>query len=147
MKKIIAGISVMVACMFILGGCTKNSNKNTTSYTLTASVNGTPFTANNCIAYMNSQMLTINFSPPIPYPSITIVIGNYTSTGPYSLDTGSVVTEIVYYPTSVTADGKLGVSGSVTITSFSTTSVSGTFHFVCADGTSITSGAFIGKTL
>ena len=149
MKKILSIMAIAMIGLFVFAGCSKKSSS--PSYTMKATVGSTAFSANNCIGNINSTLLSVygyNASgTTATFPNITIQMSNYTAIGTFTIDTTAIFSSLTfqYYPTSALTDVKSSKTGTLTLTSVTSTAIAGTFSFTCTDGTTVTGGTFSAK--
>jgi hypothetical protein len=152
MKRIMTLSAILMLGLVFFAGCSKKSDS--PSYSMKATIGGTAFSVTNCYAVLNNGVLSITGSSGTSTsgttpPFFTVVINTYTTATTYTLDTTALVPNIggTYSPTLNIADMKGAKSGSVTISSASSSSYTGTFNFILTDGTAVTGGTFTAKKL
>ncbi len=151
MKKLFT-FAMLVIMIGTITGCTKKSSSTTPSYSLKVTVSGATSTFTTCQAVLAGSVLQVTGSSSAttttpPYFSITIY--NFTGAATYTIN-GSATSPSVaasYWPSSFFSSVKAAQSGSVVVTSSSSTSVSGTFNFTAVDGTTMNSGTFTAKRM
>ncbi len=135
MKKIVIFSAVVMMGLAAFTGCSKKSSS--PSYSMGASVGGTAFSGNNCVATQVGTILTVQgwsgSSTSAVFPYFALYISNFTGTGTFAFDS-TMLSNYAEYLTSTTSI-KIAKSGSIVVTSASTSAVSGTFSFTCTDGT------------
>ena len=147
MKKILTIAVIAMIGLLTFAGCSKSSSGS--SNTMKATIGSTAFSSNNCIFSINAGLLGIYgytaSGATVSYPNISIGINNYTSgsTGTYTISDTS--TNIVAGVDSSATSAIVAQTGSIVITSSSSSSISGTFNFTCTDGTKVTGGTFTAK--
>jgi hypothetical protein len=142
LRKHLLLLSALVLCTIgLFTACKKSSSSPSSSFS--ATMNGTTISgvsqfnlSDTLFALIGAKSLS-GTSPSYPYFSFNI--NNFKGKGTYNLDSTLNVSLAV---DSTTTNIIYGVYGSVVITASSSSSVSGTFSFTCADSTKITSGAF-----
>ncbi len=149
MKKLITLVMLAIIGVSIIG-CKKKSTTPSTS--LSVNLAGTTKTFSTATASGSGSIMQItgysgSSSAAPPYYSITIY--NFTGPATYTVDMHAASPTVAssYWPTTDLADSKVAVSGSVTITSSSSATVSGTFDFTAYDGTTMSSGTFTAKRI
>jgi hypothetical protein len=138
---ILAAIAVMSIAAFV--GCKKSSS--TPGYSMKATVGTTAYSVSNCFGVKLDSSLTIEgiaggTTTSFPYLAVTLSTwsGN---TGTFALDSFVNFGEYILSDTSA----KESKSGTLTITSVSSTTIAGTFSFTCSDGTVVSGGSFNAK--
>ncbi len=151
MKRILTFSAIAMIGLAVFSGCKKSSS---TSYSMKATVGSTAFSVTNSYATLNGTNLAItgnsgSSTSASSAPYLTIVLSNYTAPGVYAIDTtlNVPVVDATWAADMTMADWKYSHTGSVTITSLSSSVVVGTFNFVCADGTTINSGTFSARRI
>jgi hypothetical protein len=138
-----------IAAMALLGlsaltACSKKSSSPT--YVMKATVGSTSFNESSHVLAIASgggliitgSAGTVTTSAP---PQITIAIVSWSgSTGTTTFDSTAATGYEEYLPNSSTVSESK--TGTVTITSVSSTAVSGTFSFTATDGTVVSNGSF-----
>ncbi len=147
MRKILSIAAIAMIGLFVFAGCSKKSSS--PSYSMKATIGSTAFSENTCAAILSGTTMSItgyNGSATTP-PYLSITIYNYTGAKTYTLDSTALIPPVVvsYLPDSNPLDVKAATSGSVIVTSSSSSTVSGTFSLKCSDGTTIANGTFTGK--
>ena len=143
---------VAMIALSALSGCTRSSTPSP-SYSMTATVGSISFHATNVYAVYTastgSLAITAN-NTSSTYPSFSTVAYNYTAPATYTIDNGAGSTNRqvsgTYAPDATLADAKVAQTGTLTISSVSSTTVTGSFSFTCVDGTPM-SGTFTAKRL
>jgi len=142
MKKILTFTAIVMIGLAAFSGCKKSSDS--PSYNMSASVGGTAFSANYCVADTLGGALMIMAFNGTGYtatpPDMIITITSYTGMGTYNFDSLGVTNIGQYNATASTS--KESIAGSVVISSTTSTQVVGTFSFTCSDGTVVSSGKF-----
>ena len=143
MKKILFFAATAVINFSALTGCKKSDSS--PSYSMKATIGSTSFNTSHCLAVAASGGLTITgwsgTSTTATAPMIDIVIVNWNqSTGTITFDSTMTTGYEQYLPNTTTTS--LEKTGTVTITSVATNSVSGTFSFTASDGTVVSAGSF-----
>lgn len=149
MKKLFFTSLVFAAFTLVVSSCSKSSDSSSSSssYSMTATVNGSAWSATNVTATENTIGGNDNLSITgltSSNSTITLSIIGYSSPTTYSISPGS---NGGMYSVSGTSGLTASISGSITITSKTTTAVQGTFSFTCMDSTKVTSGTFTAKML
>ena len=114
-----------------------------------ATIYGVPFLSANCYVPITGSIVVIEgfsgtSSTSTSYPRISLAIQGYTkTTGTFPINQSGTGVTAAYYTSST--NNVNGISGSVTITSASTTSIVGTFNFICTDSTKVEGGSFTSK--
>jgi hypothetical protein len=111
-----------------------------------ATLGTSAYSAGNCIGssdgstgYVISGLGGGTTTPAFPY--VSIEIANWTNaTGTFNFDSTGTANYAEYITNDSTA--KICKSGSIAITSVSTTAVSGIFNFTCTDGLVVSGGVF-----
>jgi hypothetical protein len=148
MKKIFTYLAIAIIGLASLASCSKKSDS-TPAYSMKATIGTTAVSETSCIAIVNGSALSVTgftgSSTTPPYFNLTIQ--NFSGAGTYTLDSTAIVPVVtcIYYPDAIVTNTKVAKSGTITVTSSSSTSVSGTFSFLCSDGTSISGGSFTAK--
>ncbi len=155
-KRILAAI----AGILMVAGCSSNSstgpdgNTGGATGTLTATVNGAPFSAtfhttatvtNNIVVVQGEEQAGGAYT----YNLITIAIGNFSAPGTFSLALGNANGANALW-TAGTADWSTaltGGTGTITVTAYNATHIAGTFSFTAvssagADNVVVTNGKF-----
>jgi hypothetical protein len=153
MKKGLRIVSLISGCILLFCGCIKNRPYVTTINTaMTASVPTSSGTYNFIAQYatpaiLDTQMADTSKTLVItgygsdvvhPYDKIVLAVANYKgATGVFSIVQGQAGAE--YYHNGVLS---VAAGGIVSITSISSTVISGYFNFNCVDGVSVNNGKF-----
>jgi hypothetical protein len=154
MKKGLFSVVVLMSCITVFCGCIKNTPYVTTiNPSMTATI-GSPTTPYNfvasktTVATLDTQMvdtshtliITGTGSDPVrPFDKIVIAVASYkNATGTYSMIQGQAGAYYVHSGIVSQASG-----GVVSITSVSSTVVSGYYSFNTIDGIPITNGKFV----
>lgn len=152
MKKILTLAIVAILCIGAVTGCKKSDSGS--SYSMKATVGTTAFNVSNSYATINGNILSISgnsgsSTSTYAAPYLTVVLYDYTNTGTYTIDTTATSPNVAatYAPDLTISDFKLSHTGSVTISSVTSTQVVGTFNFVLTDGSTITGGTFTAKRI
>lgn len=143
MRKLILIAATTIVGFGAMTSCTKKSDS--PSYSMKATVGTTAFTTSHCIATASAGSLTIvgwsGTSTVAAAPMMDIVITSWNgTTGTTNFDT-TISTGYEQYVQTSTATLQAR-TGTVNITSVSTSAISGTFSFTATDGTSISGGTF-----
>lgn len=145
MKRNLAFIALTLMGLAMFYSCKKSSSGGSPVYPLTATVNGTAFNAQNCIALATDSSLDIyggNFKGSIPvYPFVLVSILKYKGVGTYDLGTNWIA---MGYVDSSNSAQPASLRGTLVITA-ATPDIIGTFSFACNDSTKVTSGSFKAK--
>jgi hypothetical protein len=162
MKKnlnLVTAIAIIGLAAF--SGCTKSSSL---SNTMTATISSASF-SKTCGFNIDSAGAGLNTGAGLNilgsdniyglwgnanYPSINLFIVNYTvgQTGTFNITTSNITgTGTTAFIDSISTIGGLYASaiaqtGSIIITSASSSQIVGTFSFTCTDGTTVTNGSF-----
>ena len=152
MKKILTLAIVAILCIGAFTGCKKSDSGS--SYSMKATVAGSAFNVSNVYATITSNTLAItgnsgSSTTTQSPPYLSVVLYDYTNTGNYTIDTTASTPTVAatYAPDATITDWKTSYTGSVTISSVTSTQVVGTFNFVMADGSTITGGTFTAKRI
>lgn len=147
MKSKITLLAFSVLALALVFSCNKTSNPN--QYSMKATIDGTPYEATNCVAKLVGSTMIINgvpnnaTIPVMPYISININ-GWHEAVDTFKFDTTMHGGYAAYITNTATHTSQFGL---VFINTFSATSVSGTFQFLCYDSTNVTDGTFIANRL
>jgi hypothetical protein len=145
MKKLLTFSTIVMIGLVVLSSCSKKSSS--PSYLMTATVGATAFSGSNTYALTAGTDVSIfsytGSGTTATPPYLEIVMPNFTGTGTYTFDSTLLSNTAGYYESSTSA--KVAKSGSVIITSSSSTSISGTFSFTTTDGTVVSNGKFTAK--
>ncbi len=112
MKKVLSIVVIAMIGLFVFTGCTKKSSSSP-SYTMKATVGSTAFSVTNCLANINSTLLSVygygGSGTTATFPNITLQMSNYTTTGTFTIDTTAVFPSLTleYFPTSALTDVKM----------------------------------------
>ena len=146
MRKILTLAAIAIMGIAVFSGCSKKSSS--PSYGMKATIGSTAYNAPYCLASSTSGVLVIDglggsATAPTP-PYVTIVIPSWTSAaGTFNLDSTMTANYAEYILSDTVA--RISKTGSVIITSVTSTSIAGTFSFSCTDGTAVSSGSFTAK--
>ncbi len=147
MRKAQLIVTIALMGIFLITGC-RTSSSSSPSYSMratigTASMDGTICTAAVAGTALGIGGVTVTGGTGGP-PEINLTIANWGgSAGVFSIGTVSSGSFAEYV---VSASSTLvSQSGSITISSVSTTTITGTFNFTCTDGTVISAGTFSAK--
>lgn len=151
MKKIMTITAIAMMGLIAVSGCKKKDDS--PSYKLSATVGGTAFNPTNCTGTVTGGALSIvgwngsGGTATPPYFSITV--SSYTGAATYTIDTtlSAPVVSASYFPSASLTDVKFAKTGSVTVSSASSSTITGTFNFKCNDGTIISGGTFTAKKM
>ena len=156
MKRILTLAAITMIALSALSGCTP-SGGSSPSYTMTATVGGTAHTFTNVYAVYTastgSVAITANngtSTSTAAYPEFTTVVYSYTAPATYTINSSPGATnpgvEGTFAPDATMTDWKVASSGTTTISTFTSTVVTGSFSFTCVDGTVMT-GTFTAHRL
>lgn len=167
MKKILALAAIAAISFSAFTGCKKSSsNTGTSSFsgTMKATVNGAPFSLPYCWFVLQTDKLTIigangaAATAGFNFPVLNLDLNTYTigNTGTFIMDsTGKAAAILDSTVSSVTSTLTPTIgpgftltylsTGSITISSSSSSTISGTFNIAFADGTTFTNGSFTAK--
>jgi hypothetical protein len=151
MKRIMTLSAILMLGLVFFAGCSKKSDS--PSYSMKATVGSTAFNVSNCYAVTTGAILNItgntgsSTSANPPYLGITIY--NYTGTGTFTINSSATApaVAITWAPTSAITDMQAATSGTVTITSASSSTISGTFSGTLMNGSSVSGGTFTAKKM
>lgn len=145
MKKNLTILAIAIVGLIAFAGCKKSSSG--TSYSIKATINGTSFSGVNCVAVSNSGFVVIDgysgssaTSTSLPIIELTLT-GYNNTTGTFNIDG---VTNNAIIDSSLTSVPS-ATSGTITITTATSSEIVGTFNFTCSDGTKVTNGTFTAK--
>jgi hypothetical protein len=146
MKQLKTLLLALTVCAFAFSSCTKKSNPTPTAAAAGISLkfNGTAYTSSSPVAsYSKSQnaiQIVGNFGTTA---TVYLAIPSNVKVGSFDVATGEVATT---FSNGVNLqDTFLGVSGTVVITSFTSTTVAGTFNFAATDLNSVTGNIASGQ--
>ena len=155
MKKFLSVASIAMIAVAVFTGCSKSSSTSSATGSLKATAGTTSVNSNFCEAGYVDSTLSITgtsiTSSTASYPYIILGIygWNGTSTGTFAI--GGSNLNLATYAVSSTVSHE-ATSGTITITSVSSTQISGTFSFVGgptsiggSDSVSVTNGSFTAK--
>jgi hypothetical protein len=146
MKKIKYILVMFAVCAVAFSSCKKSNPKPTTpAQSISLKFNGTALTSSTVVAVysktQNAIVITGGFGST---SAVSLAIVSNVKVG--SFDIGSGAASGIYTTGSNLADAFIGISGTVAVTAFTSTSISGTFVFTGMDLNSvtgaITSGTF-----
>lgn len=136
-----------VALIAAMSGCSRSSSSSpAATYSMRATIGSASMNGTVCIATVVSGVLGISGSTVVSGvggpPQINLAIYSWTgAAGTFALgSTGG--NNFGEYIASTGALTNISTSGTVTITSVTTTAISGTFSFTCSGGVSVTAGTF-----
>ncbi len=140
MKK---GILLLLAFVLVAStvvSCKKDGNKGTAGAYMDATISGSGFHTLNCKGSLNGTQLSIagfvGDEALDGAPGISFLINSFSGAGTYTIgsagNSGNYLKSLAYASSAAT--------GTISITAVSP--YSGTFSFVCADGTVISGGRF-----
>ena len=137
-----------LSVLFVTTGCTKKKD-DAPAYTMTSKLGANSFTTSNCYATSSAGTLMVvgtnGTNTSATYPIIQLFIPEWNgNTGNFAIDTSSAVAPYAQYVISA-SDYDIAVSGSINITSVTTTTISGNFSFVGLGGTNYSGGNFTAK--
>ncbi len=149
MKQLtLVAFTALLGLGVLLTGCTKKSSSSSTSssYSMKATIGSTSMNGSVCIASVVSSTLAISGSTVTGGvggpPQINIAVASWTgTTGTFTLGLSSTGS-FGQYVASTGALASMSQTGSVTITSVTSTTIKGTFNFTCTDGKVISAGSF-----
>ena len=146
MRQILLIAAVALLGLTIFSGCSTSGGASPT-YSMTATIGSTHMNGTICIAAQVTTVMGISGSTVTSgvtgTPQIHLSLWNWTgATGSYTLKTGGSGNNYAEYVPSSGSLASVSQSGTVTITSISSTTISGTFNFTCTDGKVISSGSF-----
>jgi hypothetical protein len=151
MKHIKPALLILVLCILVFSSCKKSGSKpQTPAVNLSFKFNGTAKNTNLVVAdYIKSQQsLQVMGKIGTGTEGLSLLIENI-KVGSFDLASGTIIAS--YSTTSDFADTYLGTTGTVTITSFTTDAVAGTFQFAGTkpnnDAGTITEGKFYAKLI
>ncbi len=151
MKKTI--VLLCIATATLLFACKKSdSSSSTTSPSMTATINGTAFTANilsDNTAWSGSSDTTLFITgmDSVSGHEITLGVLKYQKlTGTFTIGGSNPTASAVYYKNGLSSFFSDGSTGQVVITQISP-AIKGTFYFTTYDTTTIASGAFTATSL
>ena len=144
MKNIFRLAIIALISFTAFTGCQKSVT--TTGYYMGASIGSTPVLFNNSLVSVANNSVTgaktyiiEGLSNEKDYPYIYIYVPAK-DTGTYAIGNYLSATHAIYAVDTLTI--KQSVSGTVRIDTVTESFVSGTYNFICADGTAITVGVF-----
>ncbi len=147
MKNIFTFAALALISFTALTSCTKSAT--TTGYSMNVNIGGAATAFNNSLISVSNNSVTgaktyiiegLNNEKNYPYVYLYVPSKD---TGTFAIGNYSMATHAIYAVDTLTI--KQSVTGYVRIDT-SSTFVSGTYSFTCADGTKLTSGSFHSKT-
>jgi hypothetical protein len=147
-------ILLALACTLVFAGCSSSDNNTnpTTTYSMTAKIDGASFTSSALISgvYTHNSLTVIGKSTD--GRQISLVFSNPGAGKTYNMadagESGATLMMSASVMDSFFAGNGVG-TGSITITAFSSTEAKGTFTFTCMSGAmttkSVTEGTFVVK--
>ncbi len=147
MKSNITLLAITALTLVLFFSCSKNNTPN--QYSMKATIGTTKYDVQNCVAKLAGSTMIISgvgnstTIPTLPY--ISLNINNWHE----AIDTFRFDTTLHSgYAAYLTSSGNhTSAFGLVFINTFSPTSISGTFQFLCSDSTNVTDGSFIARRL
>ena len=146
MKKLFLIAATSIVAFSAITSCKKSDSS--PSYSMKATIGSTSFNATNCVAIATGGALSISgwtgttTTAAAPMMSITILSWN-SGTQTVAFDSTGATGSEAYTPS--TTSSLPAKTGTVSITSVSSTAISGTYSFTATDGTAITGGTFTAK--
>jgi hypothetical protein len=146
MKQIKTLLLVLTVCAFAFSSCTKKSNPAPTVATpgISLKFNGTAYTSSAPVASYSKSLNAIqiigNFGTTA---TVYLAIPSGFKVGSFDVASGDVAT--TFSNGANLQDTYIGVSGTVVITSFTSTTVVGTFNFAATDLNSVTGNITSGQ--
>jgi len=140
---------LLISLLILLAGCAKKNTPTpkTATVSMAFTLNGTKRTTTNVKAIYNSVQKSIVVTGNLGTSEEMSLAFSSTAVGTYDLTSGLVYA--TYLPDLVASDAFIGSSGTLTITSSTSNSISGTFFFsgfqasLTANGTvDVTAGTF-----
>ena len=137
-----------LAATVLAGGCSDDETGNNNDNSLSATIDGTAFTATTVQGTYSSNLLA--FSGLNGTTSVTFAVPNVTATGTFQLGVGQAGIAQVNVGTQNWTTALTGGTGSLTVTALSSSEATGTFTFSAPATTStgatgtkaVTSGSF-----
>ena len=149
MKKLLTVALSAVIGATALTSCSKKSDSSP-SYSMKTTIGKTSFSGTNCYAILAGGALSIsgwNGTSTVavaPYLSLTIMSWNG-GTGATSVDSTMTAGAISWMPDASSVTGLYARSGTITISSVSSSAISGSFSGTMSDGSQVTGGTFTAK--
>jgi hypothetical protein len=149
MKQIKSALIILTVFASVLSSCKKSSTNPATSYSISLKVNGTAKTSTTPVAVYYKSLGTLQVSGAFGTSQAVSLTINNVKTGSFDVSTGDAAA--IYTPDATLNDSYIGDTGTVVITTFTTTTVSGTFSFsgtsIAGPTGTITNGTFNAKLI
>jgi len=142
MKKTSALLLVVMAALFIFSGCKKKESE--PSYYIKATVGTTDYDVPECIAFSSGNATIIKGAKETATSAYTYIALSIQKATLIPGDTILFVKSPSSFANVYYTSGSSSVShtGTVIVTETTGSTVSGTFTFICTDGTTVTDGMF-----
>jgi hypothetical protein len=149
MKSIKLSLLILALCGLVLSSCKKSSNPApAAAVSMSLTFNGTAKNTNVVVATYYTSENTLQLIGTFNTEAVSIMIQNI-QTGTFTLPSDNVLA--TYSTANNFADTYLGSTGSITITSFTSDAVSGTFQFTGTNTSNangvVTGGKFSAKLI
>ena len=137
-------LSTLAIAVITMFTCSFSCNKNNNLGYMTATVNGSTWTANESLATQTTEGVTIQgtlHSSSGDYSNVALYLPRNYSTGTYVFDSNINTAYASYIAHNYDNNISLAHIGTVNVTSVKP-NITGTFSFTCTDSTKIENGTF-----
>ena len=147
MKRILTITAIAAIGFAAFTGCKKSSSGASSTYNMKATIGSTAYNAPNCLAVQTGTQMVIEGlggTSTVPtFPYMALILTNWNSgivTATFNFDSTMLKNYAQYLSSSTSAI--ISKTGSVNVTSVTSTAVSGNFSFTGTDGTVVSGGTF-----
>jgi hypothetical protein len=144
MKLIKSGLLLFVVCGLLAGSCKKTNHSPSVTASLSFKANGVAKSTNTITTNYSQSSNTLQLTAVLTNGEILSLAINNVKAGTFDVATGAAA--VNYTVGSTAIDSYTGTTGNVTISSFTSSTVTGTFQFTGVNTAStsmaITEGAF-----